>query len=161
MCYKDKIYDILDKKFSSHKGYISLKELDLNANYDDRFGKWTETNIIGFVYRSKTHDNVIHSFSGKLVLNFYKMRCEEQSYQKSVSQIWFKKLDREFENELAVAVLIYYILDLKLEIDFDAKPLVKFINKNSKQLEIIYNELENRDLAEKFLSQETKDIFLF
>jgi len=89
------------------------------------------------------------------------MRCEEQSYQKSVSQIWFKKLDREFENELAVAVLIYYILDLKLEIDFDAKPLVKFINKNSKQLEIIYNELENRDLAEKFLSQETKDIFLF
>jgi len=53
MGYKDKIYDILDKKFSSHKGYISLKELDLNANYDDRFGKWTETNIIGFVYRSK------------------------------------------------------------------------------------------------------------
>ncbi len=156
---KKKIFEILEKKFSTHPEFDSIEENDLNADYD---GGYRDTlvsdEIIGFNFRSKLEgENTYQSFAGKFQMDFTKMRCIEVHYNKGLSPSFFKKVDKEFEDSLVEAYIEYYVLQLKNNLDWSNKKLVKFMDKHSELGLRIYEETND----DNFLPADAKEMFMF
>ena len=157
--YRDRILDILTKKFKEDKNFESFVFTDLNDHPDVGWKKpYTSDTIIGFSYTSKIDgENASMNYGSEFTLDFEKMRCIEKSYNKSLSQAFFKKLDREFEHELTIAMLKYYVIEIEYDLDYEFIKFDKFRIKYISDLHEIYEKTKN----EMFLSQKVKDMFLF